>query len=148
MSMPFQLLVQEVSLNEVINHAISELPKECCGLLGGKFEYRLGQRIGVVNSVYRLENSLKSEVEFLSSADSMFKAYKEIRQKGEEVLVVYHSHPVSHPVLSKKDLEMIEDTNVLHLIVGNVGKMPEFGLWWVSEEKKIIPCQMILESKS
>ena len=146
MSIPFQLLVTEGFLNEMLNHAIEELPNECCGVLGGRFESRETEKIGVVSTVYKLENSLKSEIEFLSSAESMFKVVKEIRQKGEEMLVVYHSHPVSFPKMSKKDLDMIDGTNLLHLIVGNVKTIPEFGLWWVNEQKKAIPCTFIIDN--
>ena len=124
MSIPFQLLVTEGFLNEMLNHAIEELPCECCGVLGGRFETRETEKIGVVSKVYKLENSLKSETEFLSSAESMFNVVKELRQKGEEMLVVYHSHPVSFPKMSKKDLDMIDGTNLLHLIVGNVKTIP------------------------
>jgi len=104
------------------------------------------KKIGVVSKVYKLENSLKSEIEFLSSAESMLKVVKELRQIGEEMLVVYHSHPVSFPKMSKKDLDMIDGTNLLHLIVGNVKTIPEFGLWWVNEQKKAIPCTFIIDN--
>ena len=146
MSIPFQLLVTEGFLNEMLNHAIEELPNECCGVLGGRFETRENEKIGVVSTVYKLENSLKSEIEFLSSAERMLKVVNELRQKGEEMLVVYHSHPVSFPKMSKKDLDMIDGTNLLHLIVGNVKTIPEFGLWWVNEQKKAIPCTFILDN--
>lgn len=146
MSIPFQLLVTEGFLNEMLNHAIEELPIECCGVLGGRFETRETEKIGVVSTVYKLENSLKSETEFLSSSESMFNVVKELRQKDEEMLVVYHSHPVSFPKMSKKDLDMIDGTNLLHLIVGNVKTIPEFGLWWVNEQKKAIPCTFILDN--
>ena len=76
----------------------------------------------------------------------MLNVVKELRQKGEEMLVVYHSHPVSFPKMSKKDLDMIDGTNLLHLIVGNVKTIPEFGLWWVNEQKKAIPCTFILDN--
>ena len=65
MSIPFQLLVTEGFLNEMLNHALEEFPYECCGVLGGHFEIRETEKIGVVSTVYRLENSLKSEIEFL-----------------------------------------------------------------------------------
>ena len=146
MSIPFQLLVTEGFLNEMLNHAIEELPYEWCGVLGGRFETRETEKIGVVSTVYKLENSLKSETEFLSSAESMLNVVKELRRKGEEMLVVYHSHPVSFPKMSKKDLDMIDGTNLLHLIVGNVKTIPEFGLWWVNEQKKAIPCTFILDN--
>jgi proteasome lid subunit RPN8/RPN11 len=115
-------------------------------VLGGRFETRETEKIGVVSTVYKLENSLKSEIEFLSSAESMLKVVKELRKKGEEMLVVYHSHPVSFPKMSKKDLDMIDGTNLLHLIVGNVKTIPEFGLWWVNEQKKAIPCTFIIDN--
>ena len=146
MSIPFQLLVTEGFLNEMLNHAIEELPYECCGVLGGRFETRETEKIGVVSTVYKLENSLKSESEFLSSPESMLNVVKELRKKGEEMLVVYHSHPVSFPKMSKKDLDMIDGTNLLQLIVGNVKTIPEFGLWWVNEQKKAIPCTFILDN--
>lgn len=148
MSIPFQLLISEGFLNEILKHALEEFPCECCGVLGGQIKVQENEKLGVVTTVYRLHNSLKSEIEFLSSAESMLKTTKELRQKGEEMLVIYHSHPVSFPRMSKKDLEMIDGNNLLHLIVGNVKTMPEFGLWWVNEQKKAIPCDLILNNPS
>ena len=57
-----------------------------------------------------------------------------MRSRGEEVLAVYHSHPASDPIPSRRDVE--ENTygeTVVHLIVGLAGEEPDVRAWWLTE---------------
>ena len=95
-------------------HAAAEHPRECCGLLAGAH--------GATHR-YPLRNALASETEFLSEAADMIAAVKDMRANGTRILAVYHSHPASAPVPSKKDIERNYARDVLSVIVGPGGEV-------------------------
>ena len=66
---------------------------------------------------YPLVNAAASPVEFLSDGRSMFDADKDMRQRGLDMLAVYHSHPTSHAVPSRTDLERHRMEEVMCMIV-------------------------------
>src|SRR4051794_11260944 len=98
--MPFRLVVPRDVLEKTVAQALSERPNECCGLLAGHMDGDVAR----VVAVCPLVNALASPVEYESEPRSMFAAYRDYTSKGLDVLAVYHSHPTSPPVPSKKDL--------------------------------------------
>jgi proteasome lid subunit RPN8/RPN11 len=116
----------------MLAQARSELPNECCGMLAGRLDAE-GQ-IGRVEKRYALVNAAASPREYLSDPVSMFAAYRDWRQHGLEVLAVYHSHPTSPPVPSRKDLEMNYSPEVINLIISLQADEPMMRGWWLSGE--------------
>jgi len=110
---------------ELEDNARTTAPNECCGLLAGVIH----EGVGTVSAHYPLSNSLASETEFLSEPTEMLAAVKDMRKKGIDVLAVYHSHPTSEPVPSRKDLERSYSEAAMNLIIG-----PDFSEirgWWL-----------------
>jgi len=105
--------------------ARAELPHECCGLLAGLPDGRVTHRFPLVNE-------LASPTEFLSDPRSLFAAHKEMRRLGIDVLAVYHSHPTSDPVPSKKDRERNYSPDVVNLIISLKNATPAMRGWWLS----------------
>src|SRR5262245_56619999 len=103
MSMAFRLQVPETLLAAMVAQARAELPNECCGLLAGTLAPG-DPPLGQVADRYPLVNALASPTEFESEAYSLLAAHKDLRNRGLEVLAIYHSHPTSMPVPSKVDL--------------------------------------------
>jgi proteasome lid subunit RPN8/RPN11 len=99
LSMSFELQIPIVFYEEMVAQARAEFPNECCGLLGGTISGD-DNAIGRVSRRYPLVNALASPVEYLSEPTGMFRAVRDMRQQGIEVLAVYHSHPSSEPVPS------------------------------------------------
>jgi proteasome lid subunit RPN8/RPN11 len=112
--MAFQLLLPARFLSEMVAQARAELPNECCGLLAG----RVAEGVGRVEVRYPLVNVAASPVEYLSNDRELFKAHRDIRARGFELLAVYHSHPTSDPVPSRKDLERnYQGDTTVHFII-------------------------------
>jgi proteasome lid subunit RPN8/RPN11 len=63
----------------------------------------------------------------------MFAADRDRRRHGIEFLAVYHSHPTSEPVPSRKDRDRNYSTDVVNLIVSLKSDVPEVRAWWLSE---------------
>jgi proteasome lid subunit RPN8/RPN11 len=112
-------------------HALAECPLECCGLLAGVLR---DDGIGEVRLRYPLLNAAASPIEFESDPDSHFSAWNDIRRQGLEVLAVYHSHPTSQPVPSRKDLERNYWQQVVALIISLTTTPPTVRGWWLSTE--------------
>ena len=117
----------------MLEHAQAELPAECCGLLAGII--RRDGAEALVTHRYPLINELDSPTEFASEPRSMLAAMREVRAWGTEVLAVYHSHPTSEPIPSRKDLDRHWlGPSVLAVIVGLQGEEPEVRAWALGPE--------------
>src|SRR5947209_1384872 len=99
--MPFRLVVPRDLYDAMLAQALSERPNECCGLLAGVVEGGVGR----VSRRYPLVNEAASPVEYLSEPRSLFEAHRDMWKSGLDVLAVYHSHPTSAAVPSRKDVE-------------------------------------------
>ena len=93
-------------------HAGEARPAECCGLIGG--------RAGVAGSVYRLTNvSARPHVSYEAAPRELFAAQRVMRERGEELVAIYHSHPRSaDPKPSERDVRLAYYPQAVHLIVG------------------------------
>lgn len=113
----------------MLAQAEAELPNECCGLLAGHI---VGDE-GRVVARYPLVNTAASPVEFLSDGPSHLAASKDMRARGIIELAIYHSHPTTHPVPSKKDLAQSWGPIVVSLILSLKSRPVEVRAWWLSE---------------
>jgi len=85
-------------LKMITEHAIREFPNEACGILAGN-QAR-------VKKVYEMVNAQKSPETFFMDAREQLKVMKEIRNKGEEMIGIYHSHVASLAYPSSHDVEL------------------------------------------
>lgn len=130
--MSFQLLLPRQIYDAMLAQAQAELPNECCGLLAGTLQ--ADGTIARVERCYPLVNEAASPTEYLSEPRSMFNAIKEMRRLGLVELAVYHSHPTSAPIPSRKDRERNYSPDVVNVIIGLHGLEPEVRAWWLTAE--------------
>lgn len=116
-------------IKELFAHATQVAPEECCGVVGGNYEE--------AKSVYRLRNVSKNPLNAYEAApEDLFKAQREMRGKGEELLAIYHSHPRSaNPQPSETDVALAFYPNAVYLIIGFDG------------EKNVLKAFRIIESE-
>ncbi|HEY8504267.1 MAG TPA: Mov34/MPN/PAD-1 family protein [Gemmataceae bacterium] len=87
-----------------------------------------------VTHCYPLVNALHSPVEFESEPHSMLRAMRDIRKRRLDLLAVYHSHPTSPPIPSRKDVERNwYGPKVMCVIIGLAGPEPDVRAWWLGE---------------
>ena len=141
MSTPFRLRVPRPLLQQLLAQAVAELPNECCGLLAGIVEGASDSgsapadrplRFGRAMRRYPLVNAAASPTEYLSDAQSLLAAHKDMRRLGLEILAVYHSHPTSEPVPSRTDLARNYYEDAVHLIVSLQTGTPTVRGWWLA----------------
>jgi [CysO sulfur-carrier protein]-S-L-cysteine hydrolase len=127
--MPFRLVVPRELSEAMVRQAQEELPNECCGLLAGTVADGLGR----VLKRYPLVNEAASPTEYACGGPSLFAAHKDMRLLGIELLAIYHSHPTSAPVPSKKDLALAFWPDTVYLIVSLAEEEPVVRGWWLTE---------------
>ncbi|HEY1190209.1 MAG TPA: Mov34/MPN/PAD-1 family protein, partial [Gemmata sp.] len=83
---PFTALaIPDVLLDEVIAHARTEAPLECCGLLAGI----ISDGVGRVSVRFAIRNELQSPTDYRTDARGMFEAFRAMRAGGLELLAIY-----------------------------------------------------------
>jgi [CysO sulfur-carrier protein]-S-L-cysteine hydrolase len=81
------------------NQALESSPYECCGLLAG-----VGN---LISAAYPLRNEAdKPESRYFASPEDIFAAMRRMRDAGQEMLGIYHSHPRTPAYPSPTDVEM------------------------------------------
>jgi proteasome lid subunit RPN8/RPN11 len=110
-------------------HARASSPEECCGLLGG--------RGGRAEGVYRLRNVAgEASVAYEAAPEDLFAAQRRMRERGEELLGIYHSHPRSaDPVPSATDVKLAFYPSAVYFIVGLGGAEPTLRAFRISERE-------------
>lgn len=96
-------------LAEIIEHARREAPIESCGLLAGCS--------GRAAHYYQMTNADQSPEHFSMEPKEQFKAAKDMRARGLELLAICHSHPASPARLSDEDLRLALTPGVSHIVV-------------------------------
>lgn len=87
--------------------------------MGGREE----ERGKVVQSVYRLRNTASNSlVAYEAAPEDLFAAQRRMRERREQLLGIYHSHPrACDPVPSKTDVRMAYYPSAIYFIVGRCG---------------------------
>ena len=105
----------------MVAHCERESPLECCGILGGKS--------GRVWTIHPLRNDLKSETRYNADPRDLIAAHIDLRQRGADIMAIYHSHPRWQAVPSKTDLDENHYGPVPRIIVSLIGEWPEVRVW-------------------
>jgi proteasome lid subunit RPN8/RPN11 len=100
-------------IGQIIAHARDSAPNECCGLVGGTAD-------AVVETVYRIRNiALNPLVTYEAAPEDLFAAQRQMRERGEELIAIYHSHPrATNPEPSATDVRLAYYPSAVYLIVG------------------------------
>jgi proteasome lid subunit RPN8/RPN11 len=127
--MPTIRLTRE-HLAAIVAHAREAAPEECCGLVGGSFEHE-------ATSIYPLRNVAGNpEVAYEAGPEELFASQRLMRERGEVLLAIYHSHPrSSEPRPSATDIKLAYYPSAAYLIVGLAGDHPVVRAFRISERE-------------
>jgi proteasome lid subunit RPN8/RPN11 len=104
--------------DELVAHAVEELPNECCGLVASKE--------GVAQRVYRVKNSYKYPRAGYEMGVDAAGLMSDIDDAGWQIGAMYHSHPrtAAEPSQTDINLALIPETkqplwpDTLYIIIG------------------------------
>ena len=118
-------------LADIIAHAREADPAECCGLIGGS-------ETGVAASIYPLRNvAANNDISYEVAPEELFAAQREMRERGQQLLAIYHSHPRStEPTPSETDVRLAYCPSATYLIVGLAGPEPVMRAFRIFEAER------------
>ena len=121
------ITLQRSQRDQILAHAKQADPAECCGLIGGA-ERR-------VTSIYPLHNvAADPNVAYEAAPEDLFAAQRQMRDRGEELLAIYHSHPRSaEPAPSETDVRLAYYPQAVYFIIGLAGPQPVARAFRISE---------------
>jgi proteasome lid subunit RPN8/RPN11 len=132
------LRIPQSALEGLRRHGEETYPNECCGVLLGKLEGEARR----VNSVARCGNTRSDSPQNRYNIDpkELIRIQREARERGEDVVGFYHSHP-EHPARwSLTDLAEAHWTGCSYVITsvegGRASRTRSFELAGQSEEEK------------
>ncbi|GAC1472679.1 MAG: hypothetical protein NVSMB9_20180 [Isosphaeraceae bacterium] len=120
------LTIPSALRDAMVEHCAREAPLECCGLLGGI--------PGLVSSIHPLRNIEASETRYNADPKDLIQAVVSLRERGAEILAIYHSHPRWEAVPSKTDLEENHYGDVPRIIVSLLRSEPEIRVWKLNSD--------------
>lgn len=108
--MPEQIAISRKITNQLLHLAQQSPTQEICGLLGGQQ--------GIARSCYPIRNCAETpQQRFLLDAAEQIAAMTRMRECGESLFAIYHSHPNAAAYPSVHDCQLVGYADVLHLII-------------------------------
>src|SRR2546425_9308825 len=122
--------LRRVHFDDIIAHARQADPIECCGLIGCEAEH--------AKNLYPLRNvAVNAHVSYEAAPEELFAAQRQMRERGEQLLAIYHSHPRSvEPVPSETDVRLAYYPSAANLIIGLGGVEPVMRAFLISEREQ------------
>lgn len=116
-------------MDAMIMQARTASPNECCGLLGGID--------GRARSTYPLLNvAANPRIAYEAAPEDLFAAQRQMRERGEELLAIYHSHPnQAEPRPSETDVRLAYYPQATYLIIGLAGPEPRLGAFRIFSDE-------------
>lgn len=90
--------IKRAVAEKIILHAKKEYPNEACGILAGNGD--------LVSKAHLMKNVDNSPQSFFMDAKEQLKVFKGLREKGLQMLGIYHSHVASQAYPSSRDVEL------------------------------------------
>ncbi len=124
------IMLQRAHVDEICAHAREANPAECCGLIGGQDPAR-------ARSVYRLNNIAADPlVAYEAAPEELFAAQRLMRERGEQLLGIYHSHPRSRdPLPSETDVRLAYYPSAVYFIIGLSAGCAQLRAFRISERE-------------
>jgi [CysO sulfur-carrier protein]-S-L-cysteine hydrolase len=133
------LKFSQEQIDEMVAHAREDLPNECCGLIGGAD--------GKAQTLYRARNAFASPFSYRVDPGDQYRIIeKEMRERGEELVAIYHSHTKSPAYPSQTDLnEAISWPEQVYLIVSLQDReAPDVKAFWL-KNGEIADVELVVE---
>jgi len=104
------VILSRTLINELLSQAQHSPDEEVCGLIGSK--RGSPSRLYPVTNIARERDHL-----FAMEPQAQIDAMRRMREAGEELFAIYHSHPHAPPEPSLRDLEEAAYPEALYLII-------------------------------
>ena len=111
--------------DEIIDHARSEAPNECCGMIAAREDEAV--------RVYRATNAAASPLRYEIDGVEQYRIQMEIEDSGLDLGAIYHSHTRTEPYPSQTDINLAFYPDATYVIVGLASEEPEVRAFTIRE---------------
>ena len=103
------LSLPQVLYDEVLAHCQRGYPKEACGILAGQD--------GMVAQVYPMTNVEDSPIGYAMDPKEQLQAEKQMRQRDQRMIGIYHSHTASEAYPSSVDVSLAISPELSYVLI-------------------------------
>src|SRR6187551_3172963 len=123
------ITLQRSQRDQILAYARAADPAECCGLIGGAEKS--------ATSIYPLRNvAANTATSYEAAPEDLFSAQRQMRERGEKLLAIYHSHPRSSEAEpSQTDVRLAYYPQAVYFIIGLAGPTPVMRAYRISERE-------------
>ncbi|HBP28176.1 peptidase [Advenella sp. S44] len=105
------LIMNKAVYAQIMKQAQQAHPVECCGMLVAP-----AGRSHVARCI-PMRNVAASEVYFSFDSTEQLRVLRDLDERGEQCIGIYHSHTATHATPSREDIEFANDPDMHYLIV-------------------------------
>ena len=111
-----ELLLSTTHYEQIIAHCRRVYPKEACGLLAGSARPARGLE-RFVAQVYPMTNVEDSPIGYSMDPKEQLAMEKQMRQRGQRLIGLYHSHTASAAYPSSVDVSLAISPELLYVLI-------------------------------
>ncbi len=103
------LTINQTYVDEMIAHAREDAPNECCGIIAADN--------GTATKLYRAVNAEASPYRYNVDPKDLLRIYRDLDDRGWDVMVIYHSHTHTEAYPSQTDTRLAAWPDAYYVIV-------------------------------
>jgi [CysO sulfur-carrier protein]-S-L-cysteine hydrolase len=108
---PIMLTISRELADKIIEHARRDHPDEACGVIAGPEDSGRPERF------IPMENAERSPTFYKFDPDEQFRVWNGMWDRGEEAVVLYHSHTMTEAYPSRTDISYAFEPNAHYVLV-------------------------------
>jgi proteasome lid subunit RPN8/RPN11 len=105
------LQISQEIVNAILEQSRAEYPDECCGVILGKIGSDKAQRLKP------MVNAAHSPTFYEFDSKDLLALYRELDEKDEEIIVIYHSHTETEAYPSRTDITYASEPGSHYVLV-------------------------------
>ncbi len=105
------LVISRTLVNQVVAHAREDHPDEACGVIAGPAGSNVPQRF------IPMLNAAMSPTFYEFDSTDLLRLYREMDDRDEEPVVIYHSHTATEAYPSRTDIAYASEPNAHYVLV-------------------------------
>jgi proteasome lid subunit RPN8/RPN11 len=105
------LTIERSIVDQIVSHARADHPDEACGIVAGAVGSDRPVRF------VAMANAERSPTFYRFDSMEQFKVWREMDDRGEEPVVIYHSHTATEAYPSRTDISYASEPNAHYVLV-------------------------------
>jgi len=113
------LTITQDLYDAIVAHARADHPDEACGIVAGPEGSDRPERF------IPMLNAARSPTFYEFDSTDLLKLYRELDERGEEPVIVYHSHTATEAYPSRTDISYANEPGAHYVLVSTAPSTPE-----------------------